>query len=142
MAACIYDEEVSLFQLEDLDLNDDEFINEVDLLPFNEFESCEIEVPDDLTLEDLNEVDFVLEESSIPMITFVDEENIQQVNFNVFVCSKCNQNYKVKSYFEKHKLICGKFSIFTDSSIHVFHFIHLFWIFPNANYFSNNLSKK
>ena len=55
----------------DFEIDEDIDIDESLLESYNEFESCEIEIPDDINLEDLNKVDDVAGIEGIPCIRFV-----------------------------------------------------------------------
>ena len=126
----------------DFDIDENAEIDKHILLNYNEFESVEVEIPEDLCIDDLDEeavssIDKECVSSSIPLITFVSDENISHTNIATativssggkkndvaLVCSKCSKCYKKKSYFEKHIQICaGKMIGEEIYNIYVFYY--------------------
>ena len=102
--------------MQDIDIDYDEVVSYEELEKYNNFENFEIEIPDDLGIDDFDQMEDVCV-TSVLMIQFVDEVSISQVvessrNVSVIVesfsCTKCGKRYKKKSYFDKHQLTCGK----------------------------------
>lgn len=103
--------------LDDLDIDEDipiEIENE-----FNDYESTEVEFPDDLLLENLDEETLKLLDSEvlvqIPTAErIVDEQPVpeqpqQQNPTNLLKCCKCSKIYKKKKSLQKHETKCGMF---------------------------------
>ena len=104
----------------DYDIEEDFELDDEDLDEFNEFENCEVEVPDDISVDDLDDIDSEVL-PNIPVLTFCSEENIDVVVVsNVsperkepprtpLICPSCHKSYTKKYFFDKHLLSCGKF---------------------------------
>ena len=102
----------------DFEIEEDLYIDRTLLEKYNEFESCEIEIPDDIVVEDILNLEeneqLLLEE--IPTILFIDDDNIElvttgTVSLNLLqplICDKCGKSYKKKNFFEKHVALCGR----------------------------------
>ena len=109
---------IASLQIFDYEIDEDFAIDEDNLEMHNEYKSTEVLISDD----DFSNVDFDDNEdlilTSLPKITFVNEEAEVLVTTTVssdktnmkdaMVCSKCNKSYKVTSYFQKHILTCGR----------------------------------
>lgn len=102
----------------DFECSEEEVVKDSELSEFNSFESCEVEFPDDLSLED---IDAITEQEhkdsckiilqSLPLLKFVHEENIpivtvDPVSVKIYQCSNCNKPYERKHCYEKHIKIC------------------------------------
>ena len=98
----------------DFECSEEEVVKDSELSEFNSFESCEVEFPNDLSLED---IDAITEQEhkdsckiilqSLPQLKFVHEENIpivtvDPVNVKIYQCSNCNKPYERKHFYEKH----------------------------------------
>ena len=76
----------------------------------NEFESVEIEIPDDINLDDVKELsEDVMILDSFPRITFCNEASVGLVvvehgvsQRRTLVCPHCSKSYTRISFFEKH----------------------------------------
>lgn len=123
----------------DFQLDEDAEFDEQSMQGYENYESTEIEVPDDINLEDLEGVD--IPAPAIPVITFVDETKIQTANDDgnqiliskdidpdsdhsdqknaeqkqrasetiKFRCEKCGKPYKRAYHYEKHINICSMY---------------------------------
>ena len=102
----------------EIEIDDNLPVSANELNEFNEYEMFELEVPEDLTLSDLSELEKMemsetLAINSLPEIEFVDESSIivstsvLNLGGSIFVCSKCSRSYRRKHYFEKHSDTCG-----------------------------------
>ena len=110
----------------EVDVDIDDFpVQAEDFESYNEFESVEIEIPDDIDLDGLSEIDneelFCLE---IPIILepggedhdgadkLSSEDTVHPPGDSskifTYQCSFCSRNYKRKFYYEKHILVCGE----------------------------------
>ena len=115
---------------------EEDFEVDFDLLQqYNVYDSVEIEVPDDITYEELEKVEVELDKlpvleddeddtcsidetldedevgKKVPTLTFISEETVTVKTTTAesfLVCSKCGKRYKKKSYFVKHQGICGE----------------------------------
>ena len=106
----------------DFEIEEDLPIDEKVLQMFNEFESCEVDVFDDFSAIELNEICNVDEEEHLehlPELIFCDDAEIQQITVgvskfekSVFVCELCSRSYNRKSFLDKHVVFCGKHTKF------------------------------
>lgn len=113
----------------DYDIEEDLPVDDKSMQLFNEFENCEVVVPDDIAVEDLDESDTELL-PKLPGIKFCSEVDIGLVvveeskessaspvqKKSTYVCPSCQKSYMKKSYYNKHILSCGK-NIFFLSSV-------------------------
>ena len=84
----------------DFEIDEDIDIDESLLETENEFENCEIEIPDNINVDDLTEEETL---ERIPHIQFVDEEElllsvlVESADITQpLVCNKCGKSYKTE----------------------------------------------
>ena len=84
-----------------------------ELKTFDEYENCEIELPNDLIIEDLDLEECV---ATIPTsIRFVDDKMVQDVFVDdhdddkiQFSCENCKKPFKAEIHFVNHGRKCGR----------------------------------
>ena len=72
----------------------------------NEFESFEIEIPEDISIEDLEKADILQLPFETAIQQFVEQE--EPTTKPPLVCKNCGKAYKREVYYVKHLSICGK----------------------------------
>ena len=102
---------------EEYEIGEEDFVDENFILKQTSFENIEIDIPDDINLDDLNEVEGGL---PIPSLKFCDEKEVpclvatnvdkaskpQKKPQQTFVCKHCGKCYIRKSFFERHEEQC------------------------------------
>ena len=105
--------------ISEIEIDEDDIVCEEKLQTFNDFESMEVVVPDDLTEDDMCTLEDGMDAvpshppvSVMPVIKFVDESLLTVTVTSSHMCTNCGRLFIRKGFLERHMSGCGKCSIF------------------------------